>query len=72
MKMLVLVFALTGCAASHPSTLGDTTVTCWSGGTVIFQDAADGDISFMSGSMVFRSKKTGDKVFVTGSCIAQY
>ena len=71
-SVFVLVLALTGCADNHPSPLGDATITCYSGGTVIFQDAIDGDVSFIQSSMVFRSKKTGGEGYVSGSCIAQY
>ncbi len=71
---LLVTVALCGCSDAMRASLGaygeEATITCYSGGEVIFADVSTGKIETTDGDGVtFKSKKTGGYVRAFADCI---
>jgi len=71
---LLVTIALCGCSDAMRASFGaygeEATITCYSGGKVIFTDISTGKIETTDGDgLTFKSKKTGNYVRAFADCI---
>lgn len=74
LALTVVVASVSGCTdaeiASFSAYGDESTVTCYSGSQVIFDDTSTGKVAQLDGDgIVFKSKKTGKYVRAYADCI---
>jgi len=73
--LILLLGALAGCTDTNMAvlrSLGDEgTISCYSGGVLIYEGASTGKVQNISGSdgWEFKDKKTGKLIRVSGDCV---
>jgi hypothetical protein len=74
MILATAMIALSGCTDSQRANLGalgeEATVTCYSGGAVVFRATSTGKVTTnRSGGLIFKSRDTGGFVHAYADCI---